>query len=190
MTERITNQEALSVIVGKRLSIWRRAANMLVVHFGTIERGEGESWGEFAIHVQCPWRVLRDGCMFTGLGDLYHPAHEAEDFDWDAWWAEASWPDNLMEFQMRSVLKGTDPSTRSLENATDDFVVEDVTASPVGDAVIHLSGGFSLEFFSNRLDGEHWRILDRGRKKQFVVEDTREDLANKPAHPTEGNVPV
>ncbi len=34
MTEEITNQEALSVIVGKRLSIWRRAANMLVGHCG------------------------------------------------------------------------------------------------------------------------------------------------------------
>ena len=179
MTEGITNQEALSVLVGKRLTIWRRAANMLVVHFGDIERGENQSWGQFAIHVQCPWRVLRDGVMFTGLGDLYQPTHEIEDFDWDQWWSEESYPENLMENRIHSVLKGTDPSTRSLENVTDQFVVEEIVASPVGDGVIHLSGGFTLELFPNCVDGEHWRILDLGRKKHFVVENEREGMANK-----------
>lgn len=178
MRKNITNQEALSVIVGKRLSIWRRAANMLVIHFGNIERGENKSWGEIAIHVQCPWRVLSDGAMFTGLGDLYHPAHETEDFDWGKWWADGSWPDNLMEFQMRQVLKGTDTATRSLENVTKALVVEKVTASSVGDAAIYLSGGFTIEFFPNCVEGEHWRILDRGRKKQFVVENERKAPAN------------
>jgi Uma2 family endonuclease len=32
MSRTITNQEALSVLLGKRLAIWRRAANLLVLH--------------------------------------------------------------------------------------------------------------------------------------------------------------
>ncbi len=50
---------AFDVLVGLRLSIVRSAADMLVLHFGTIRphsSGEG-TVADCALHVQCPWRL-------------------------------------------------------------------------------------------------------------------------------------
>ena len=50
---------AFDVLIGLRLSIVRRAADMLVLHFGTIRphpSGEG-TVADYALHVQCPWRM-------------------------------------------------------------------------------------------------------------------------------------
>jgi hypothetical protein len=141
VSDSIKYQEALTVLMGKRLAIWRRAANMLVLHFGQVTREADKSWGEFALHVHCPWRLLKDGSVFVGLADLYSPREQTPDFDWKKWHADSGWPDNLLDHQILSVLKGEDTITRSLENATDHFVVEKVQASEIGDAKLYLSGG-------------------------------------------------
>jgi hypothetical protein len=55
-------------LIGLRLSIVRRAADMLVAHFGDIRphsSGEG-TVGDYAFHVQCPWRF--DGPVDTVTG--------------------------------------------------------------------------------------------------------------------------
>jgi hypothetical protein len=55
------NATAFDVLIGLRLAIVRRAADMLVVHFGDIRphpSGEG-TIGDYALHVQCPWRFRR-----------------------------------------------------------------------------------------------------------------------------------
>lgn len=173
MTKRITNQQALSALLGKRLAIWRRAANMLVLHFGQVTRGEGKSWGEYALHVQCPWRLLKDGTIFVGSGDLYTPKKEKRNFDWDKWYNEGTWPDNLLEHRVLSVLKRRDAVTRSIENATKKFVVEKALASDIGEVKLFLRGGYLWECFPNSISGEHWRLLDFDTKKHFVVSGQR-----------------
>jgi hypothetical protein len=183
MSESITNQQALSVLVGKKLSIWRRAANMLVLHFGQVTRKEDKSWGEYALHVQCPWRLLKDGAIFVGASDLYSPREEAPDFDWGEWYEDRKWPDNLLEHRVFSVLKGMDTVTHSIENATEHFRVEKVQASDIGDAKLYLSGGFMWECFPDSVAGAHWRLLDIGNRKHFVVSGERSTTANKGATP-------
>ena len=64
---------SFDVLLGLRLSIVRRAADMLVLHFGDIRThssGTG-TIGAYALHVQCPWRF--DGPMetVTGRDDLW-----------------------------------------------------------------------------------------------------------------------
>jgi hypothetical protein len=183
MSESITNQEALSVLLGKRLAIWRRAANMLVLHFGQVTRKGDKSWGEYALHVQSPWRLLKDGAIFAGLSDLYSPREQTSDFDWDKWYEDADWPDSLLEYQLLSVLKGTDPVSRSLENTTDHFLVEKVQASDIGDAKLYLSGGYIWECFPDCLEGEHWRMLDTAKRKHFVVSGERRPTDHKAIQP-------
>ena len=60
--------DAFDVLVGLRLSIVRRAMDMLVLHFGDITElpsGKG-TIGAYALHVQCPWRF--DGPIGTVTG--------------------------------------------------------------------------------------------------------------------------
>lgn len=186
MSEFIANQQALSALVGRRLSIWRRAANMLVLHFGQVTREDDKSWGEFALHVQCPWRLLKDGAVFAGLADLYSPRDETPDFDWRKWYEDQEWPDNLLEHQVLLVLKGSCSVTHSIENATEQFVVERVEASEIGDAKIFLGGGYVWECFPHSVADEHWRLLDMANQTDFVVSGQRPGPANKGAAPNGG----
>ena len=67
---------AFDVLVGLRLSIVRRAADMLVLHFGTIRphsSGEG-TVADCALHVQCPWRLDSPKGTVTGRDDLWEYA--------------------------------------------------------------------------------------------------------------------
>jgi hypothetical protein len=47
----------LQPLVGLELSIARRAADMRVFHFGRIRKVEKGTVGDYALHIQCPWRL-------------------------------------------------------------------------------------------------------------------------------------
>jgi hypothetical protein len=64
------------VLVGLRLSIIRRAADMLGLHFGAIRihpSGTG-TVADYALHVQCPWRLDGPNGTVTGRDDLWEYA--------------------------------------------------------------------------------------------------------------------
>ena len=67
----------LTQLVGLPLKISRHAANMLVLHFGSICRSVGkhgpESYGDLALHVQCPWRVRAADKLLFGSADRWRP---------------------------------------------------------------------------------------------------------------------
>jgi hypothetical protein len=71
---------AFDVLIGLRLSIIRRAADMLVLHFGTVRphySGEG-SVAYYALHIQCPWRIDSPSGTLTGRDDLWEYAGPGE----------------------------------------------------------------------------------------------------------------
>jgi hypothetical protein len=66
--------EVFKVLLGLRLFVVRRAADMLVVHFGDIRpdpSGEG-TVGDYALHVQCPWRFDGPVVTITGRDDVWN----------------------------------------------------------------------------------------------------------------------
>jgi hypothetical protein len=55
------------------------ASTLLWIHFGqettvTNRRGGTKTVGTWAIHIQCPWRIVSQQGIFTGSGDLWEPA--------------------------------------------------------------------------------------------------------------------
>ncbi len=76
MFNRYMHLNALDVLIGLRLSIVRRAAQMLVLHFGDIRAhssGKG-TVGAYALHVQGPWRFDGPIETITGRDDLWEYA--------------------------------------------------------------------------------------------------------------------
>ena len=72
---------SFDVLIGLRLSIIRRAADMLGLHFGPIRphaSGEG-TVADYALHIQCPWRIDSPGGTFTGRDDLWNTRVPASD---------------------------------------------------------------------------------------------------------------
>src|SRR6516165_2784203 len=72
---------ALSQIVGLRLSATRRAADMRTFQFGTLRMVDRGSVGDFALHVQCPWRIEGPAGIVTGRLDLWEQVEDNAPFD-------------------------------------------------------------------------------------------------------------
>jgi hypothetical protein len=72
----------LKPLIGLKLSIARRAASLSNFQFGPVRAVDGGTLGEYALHVDCPWRIERPHGIMTGWLDLWEPAEETPDFDW------------------------------------------------------------------------------------------------------------
>src|SRR5262245_30789476 len=71
----------LSQIIGLPLTAARRAADMRTFQFGSLRPVERGSVGDFALHVQCPWRIEGPGGIVTGRLDLWEPAEAQAQVD-------------------------------------------------------------------------------------------------------------
>src|SRR5206468_3725261 len=137
MKETSVVQEALEPLIGLKLSIARRAGSMLRnFHFGGVEEIEGGTVGQYALHIQCPWRIDGPEGIITGRADVWE--HISGKIMPDEW--EPGIGDNIQDVRLGDLLKGYDPNTRSHVNLTEWLVVERVQTSAVGDATIELSG--------------------------------------------------
>lgn len=147
----------LQPLVGLKLSIARRAADLRAFHFGQIRKIAKGTSGECALHIQCPWRLEGPHGIITGWSDLWEPAEHVPDMDWGAWDYQQS--KNLQDNQVGELLGSYDPQTRSFINETDQLVVEAVRGDAYGGATLVLSGGFRLVIFPAGTRGEDWRIF-------------------------------
>lgn len=149
--------EHLHILVGQPLTAGSHAADMVMFGFGPEVTGvvHGRTMTRVGIwlHIQCPWRIVREGVMLVGYGD-YHwpPIGSAVDYD---------------EFEERDA-----PRSRR-DDLVDSFVAHGDTAhivveaegATIGDLRVALSDGCVLEVFPHEAtqggDGhdEYWRLL-------------------------------
>jgi hypothetical protein len=165
----------LQPLIGLKLSIARRAADMRVLHFGRIRAVKDGTTGDYALHIQCPWRLEGPQGIVTGRSDLWEPAEDSPDIDWDTWDYDEN--ENLQDRQIGALLAGYDQQTRSFVNETDRLVVEAFGGDAYGGATIMLSGGFRLVLFPAGSCGENWRFFrPRTDEPHFVVAGGRIEM--------------
>ena len=157
---------AVLPLIGKALWACGRAADMATFAFGQRKkipdrRGGLREVGEYALHVQCPWRITRDELFVVGSRDLYYPAdyhdiHEEvpSEFDWNR---APSRRDKLL--------------TSLFENGSREFVVQGIEVRAAGFLHIVLADGLYLDVLpDDSLDHEHWRLFRPGADEpHFVV---------------------
>jgi hypothetical protein len=166
-------ENATAVLNGK--SVWRcmRAASMATFDFGKRRKvpglgGAEKEVGEFALHVQCAWRITRNDRVAVGSSDLNYPADYSEDkavpsdFDWER------------NPNRRDKLLGL-----LFENGLREFVVQGVDVGAAGSLHIVLSENLALDIFPNdSLSEEHWRLFTPGTDvEHFVVTGTGIDTS-------------
>ena len=144
----------LRLLVGLPLSIARRAATMRTFHFGSVRPVERGTVGEYALHVQCAWRIEGANGIVTGSADLWRPL--SPDADREAWNYEDG---NLQDALLQEWLGGYDEQTHSCFNPDGRLVVEATGTDDCGGADFTLSGGFRLVLFPEGSDGEDWRLF-------------------------------
>ena len=165
---------AFDVLIGLRLSIVRRAADMLVLHFGTIRlhpSGEG-TVADYALHVQCPWRLDSPKGTVTGRDDLWEYAGPGErPPNW-------SYDDGLsLQDKKFGELFVRDESTRSWVNESDGFGVAAAEQAKRGDVTLSLINGYEILIFPACSSSEAWRLLAPGSGRHLVFPSRERDSA-------------
>ena len=134
--------------------------------FGFGDRVERPGHGiapEYSLHVQCRWRIVRDGSMLVGSADIFWPPEGSEvsyrDFDYDG---RRSRRDELIDGFM---LHG--------ERA---HIVNRAQGASTGDAQVALNDGCVLELWPDHRSGveadgpfEYWRFFRAGADAHLVV---------------------
>ena len=159
-------QKALEVLKGKAIWAPRRAADMATFQFG--ERSVAQDFygrptevGEFALHIQCPWRIVKRDRFVVGSNDLYYPAEHSHnddrpspsDFDWDR-------EPNLRDKLLRTLFGPGEPQ----------LTVRGIETGCVGSFRLILENDTFLEVFPNgSIPHEHWRLFSPKRDRPELV---------------------
>ena len=131
----------------------------------TNRQGKHLTFGEYALHVGCAWRIIGQGRILAAYIDLYYPAdnpNESGDHDdFDSYQPGASQRDR----QVQHFVERLDASP---------LFVERIEADEVGSVTMSLGRGYKLEILPmDSLPFEFWRLLRvRQRNKteeHFVV---------------------
>ena len=145
-------QQALTPVVGLPLWSIGRAADLLWLHFGEIHtvpvwRGGTKTVGDWAIHIQCAWRICRRGHIVVAWQDYYYSPEGGDlNDDWDS-------PGKSRFDSLAAEL--------CTEIETSPPVVASVQPDDVGGFTVHLTTDFRLDVFPANSDEsvEHWRIF-------------------------------
>jgi hypothetical protein len=122
--------------------------------------GRPSEVGEYALHVQCAWRIVRGDQVVVGSQDLYYPAdyedrseHIPEGFDWDR---DPNRRDRLVQLLF--------------EDGAREFVVDGIDVCAAGTLHIRLNDGFCLDVVpAVSLNEEHWRLFKHGADEPHFV---------------------
>jgi len=145
---------------------------MRIFHFGDIRTIEKGTVGDYALHIQCAWRLESSQSIVTGRSDLWRPAEADPGIDWENWDFDKS--ANFQDKQIGLLLGSYDPEKRSFVNNGEQLLVETVQGDEYGGAIIGLSGGYRLVIFPSGALGEDWRIFRPATNEPyFVVEGGR-----------------
>lgn len=155
-------EKTLSVLVGSPWWAIGRAADLARFAFGnrrTVKGSNGveKEVGDYALHVQCPWRMTLKDEIITGRGDIFcTPEESAEPIPPDFDWQEGNRFDRIVE---QVVAKSLPLTVRRVE------------AANAGSFTILLEHGYELEIFPYDSETEeHWRFFKPSTEEpHFVV---------------------
>ena len=155
----------LSKLVGLKLQDLGRASNLFWLGFGDIiqiiRRGRSQESAEYALHIQCSWRITLNNKIVVASRDFYSTGSEwdgdIEDFDWDIQ------GNNRFDERIKTFLKDKGR-----------LKVEQIESDEVGGLKICLCGGYKLEAFPDSSEdddqSEHWRFFNRkDNSPHFIV---------------------
>jgi len=171
----------LSRLIALPLTITRRAADLRIFHFGTVRPYKKGHVGEYALHIQCPWRIDGPAGIITGRADLFYDPNGkyfTEEWDYSG--------DSIQDIQLDRLLGTKDPISRLFTDQDKQLVVERVEGTILGDAAVFFSKGYRLAMFPSGIKSEAWRLFKPGNEEEHFVID-EESLREQSGQPNQGN---
>lgn len=156
------HQKIINELKGLSLHPVVAAADMLCIHFGTLKsvlgkNGEQKEVGQWAIHLQCPWRFIQRNRVILASSDFYYDAVSGEPLDSNS--------DRPSVFQRNK-------EKLNVWVATTKVAVSSVTCGKAG--AFDLRFGRDLELMvmpsqSEEIMEEAWRLFQPGSDKPHIV---------------------
>ena len=152
-------EKNLNPLIGLQLTRTTRAANMECLKFGLKEQESIKSRivnvGEYGLHIQCDWRIIKENEIIVGSRDLFEPSttiQDSHEFDYEK--------GNLRDKKIRNLINKNRLIVKSI--ISDNF------------------GGLKIEFLNNYLieiipmtttEDEYWRLLNNKNEKEkhFII---------------------
>src|SRR5713101_1167998 len=145
-------EHALGALVSLPLWSLGRAADLTWFEFGSRRSVKGyngmeKEVGDYALHIQCAWRITQGEKVAVGRGDIFCTPEESTeptpaDFDWQK--------GNRFDRVAASLL----------QNESRQLMVRSVNIGEAGSFSIVLEDGYKLEAFPHDSEsGEHWRFF-------------------------------
>ena len=163
-------EKATQCLVGLSVCHLGYAGNMRGIHFGNARKVAGVFVGDYALHLQCPWRLEGGGRILTGFQDYYTPASDQP----EEGWLPESGTGNLQEEVLAQVFDlpkfGAGPLVRARHNPK---VVVRTLGDSLGGLVVLFTGRLRLRVFPAASVEEHWRIFQPKRRVRHFVVDGR-----------------
>ena len=152
----------LTDLVGVTLNPPGAAGDMLWIQFGDLSevplRKGGTKWvGQFALHLQCPWRFTHNGSILSGSQDFYYTAQVGSGASLD------STDDTVFRLSSAALSK----LIQSLSPA-----VIRVSEGQAGAFELSFSGGLVLAVMpviSDPSVGESWRLFKPGADAAHLI---------------------
>jgi hypothetical protein len=145
-------EQALGPLVSLPLWALGRSVDLAWFEFGSRRSVKGSKGiekevGDYALHVQCAWRITHSEKVIIGCGDIFSvPQESTEPIPGDFDWQKGNRFDRI--------------AADLLQNESLTLVVLSVNASDAGSFSIGLQDGYNLEVFPDHSEsGEHWRFF-------------------------------
>ena len=112
----------------------------------------------YAIHLQCPWRIVDQERVLLANEDMYYPNTEFsgdyDEFEWD------NQGGNLFDEKVGQVLN----------TEKEKWTIKSYVTSPFGDLEIEFENGKKLQIFiTGSTDSEQWRFFKKDRNEPHIV---------------------
>jgi hypothetical protein len=157
-------------LVGLQVFVAGHAADMRTFGFRLPSRSPEPSPEEWALHIQCSWRMELAGEIITGSSDWWKTEDDLDPpQDWDP-----AGGGSLQARRLREVFEDTDVFKGPVRNRTERFIVQEVQVSPLGDLAIGFTDGLRICVFPGGCRGEFWRVFKRGSNSHFAYVGDRQ----------------
>lgn len=159
-------EQHLQPLIGLPLSIVRRAADMRIFHFGSVSFEQERSFGQFALHIQCPWRITQPSGIVTGRSDLWEPLPTDTDYDGDDWKYDVD--GNLQDHRLAELFRCPDSSVSIIAHPAT-YLVQSLSADRFGGLSMQFGERYTLQLFPSGSSGEDWRFFSPGGNNHLVI---------------------
>ena len=159
-------------LIGLPLVVAHHAGNMRGFHFGEVTTSELGIAGQYALHIQCPWRIeYEDEAILTGFHDWYRFVDNGTAAVPSGSWDPAR-GGSLQELRLRELFDCPFDTSKTIINRTGRLIVTEVTLDRLGGFAIVLDQRLRIVSFPCSSEGEQWRLFRPDHEGPHLVWET------------------